>query len=46
MIPATGKSVRVPLGIMFEVERGKIIETREYWDVLGMLTQLGVTTQD
>ncbi len=46
VIPATGKSVRVPLGIMFEVEGGKIIETREYWDVLGMLTQLGVTTQD
>ncbi|MFQ5908274.1 MAG: ester cyclase [Thermoplasmata archaeon] len=46
VIPATGKSVRVPLGIMFEVEGGKITETREYWDVLGMLTQLGVTTQE
>ncbi len=46
VIPATGKTVRVPLGIMFEVEGGKITETREYWDVLGMLTQLGVATQD
>ncbi len=46
VIPATGKSVRVPLGIVFEVEGGKMTETREYWDVLGLLTQLGVTPQE
>jgi steroid delta-isomerase-like uncharacterized protein len=41
-IPATGQAVRV-LGIwIHRFDDGKIVETWNYWDTLGMLQQLGV----
>lgn len=41
-IPPTGKSVRVDAISIHRVTGGKIAETWEVWDTLGLLQQLGV----
>ena len=42
MIPATNKAVRLPGSVVFKVEGGKITEAHEYYDILGMMAQLGL----
>jgi len=41
-IAPTGKSVKVPGIMIFRIADGKIAETWDVWDALGMLQQLGV----
>ena len=41
-IPATGKKVRLEAVQVVTVAGGKVTETRHYFDLLGMLQQLGV----
>ena len=41
-IPATGRRVAFPAVQVVEVAGGKIRETRHYFDLMGMLQQLGV----
>ncbi|MFQ5986202.1 MAG: ester cyclase [Thermoplasmata archaeon] len=41
-IPATNKAVRLPLCFVFKVEGGKTTELRRYYDLLGLMTQLGL----
>ncbi|HZR13663.1 MAG TPA: ester cyclase [Acidimicrobiia bacterium] len=40
-IPATGKSVRVDAITIHRMRDGKIAETWEVWDTLGLLQQIG-----
>jgi steroid delta-isomerase-like uncharacterized protein len=41
-IPATGKKIRVDAIAIHRVAGGKIAETWEVWDTLGLLQQIGV----
>jgi steroid delta-isomerase-like uncharacterized protein len=41
-IPPTGKSIRVDAITIHTVKDGKITRSREVWDTLGFLQQLGV----
>ena len=41
-IPATGRRVTFPAVQIVEVAGGKVRETRHYFDLMGMLQQLGV----
>lgn len=41
-IPATGRHVEVPYVGVFQVRDGKIVAERSYFDVLGIMTQLGL----
>lgn len=41
-IPATGRSVRVPLCLVVRMEDGKAVEVYEYNDQLGFVAQLGL----
>lgn len=41
-IPATGKSIRVDAITIHRMAEGKIAETWEVWDTLGLLQQVGV----
>ena len=41
-IGPTNKSFRHRLCIVYRLERGKIAEFRLYWDVLGVMAQLGL----
>ena len=41
-IPATGKSATVKAVQVVRVENGKAKETRHYFDLMGMMAQLGV----
>ncbi|MHA2009404.1 MAG: ester cyclase [Promethearchaeota archaeon] len=41
-IPATNKSIRVPMCLVFKIKDGKFIEIREYMDQLGLISQLGL----
>lgn len=41
-IPATGRSIRVPLCLVVRIEDGKAVEVYEYNDQLGFLAQLGL----
>ncbi|MEE9173351.1 MAG: ester cyclase [Thermoplasmata archaeon] len=41
-IPATNKTTRDPVAVVFKFEGGQITEAHEYRDVLGMMTQLGL----
>lgn len=40
-IPPSGKQVSVPAALVMEVEGDKIKATRHYFDLLGMMTQIG-----
>src|SRR2546425_8194953 len=40
-IPATNKSIRLPYAFIAKVEGGKFAETHLYFDVAGMVAQLG-----
>ncbi|HZD12590.1 MAG TPA: ester cyclase, partial [Candidatus Binatus sp.] len=42
MIPPTGKSFKIPSSIICHVENGLITEVRIYFDVLGLMGQLGL----
>jgi predicted ester cyclase len=41
-IPPTGKSFKIPSSIIARVESGRIGEVRLYYDVLGLMGQLGL----
>ena len=41
-IPATGKSFKIPSSIIARVQDGRIGEVRIYFDVLGLMGQLGL----
>jgi steroid delta-isomerase-like uncharacterized protein len=41
-IPATGRRIEVRFGMVFRVEGGQIAESREYYDAMTFLTQLGL----
>ena len=41
-IPPTGKSFKIPSSIICKVEDGRIGEIRIYFDVLGLMAQLGL----
>lgn len=41
-IPATNKSVRIPLCVVYDIEKDKIKSARIYFEVPALLTQLGV----
>lgn len=41
-IPASGKSVRVPLCVVYQVENDKITQGRVYFQMASLLRQLGV----
>ncbi|MCZ7553132.1 MAG: ester cyclase [Anaerolineales bacterium] len=41
-VPATGKNVRVPLAVVYDLENGKIKRGRIYFEVPALLQQLGV----
>ncbi|MHA1885197.1 MAG: ester cyclase [Promethearchaeota archaeon] len=41
-IPATGKSIRVPMCLVARIYDGKITELHDYHDQLGFLAQLGL----
>ena len=41
-IPASGKDVKVPLCVTYELENDKIKRARVYWMVPALLTQLGI----
>lgn len=42
MVPATGKSFRLPYADVFEIKNGKIAKHRTYFDQMGFLGQLGL----
>ncbi len=44
MIPATDKPVRIQEAIVFKLEGGEITEVHEYYDLYGMMVQLGLTS--
>jgi len=41
-IPATGKRISIPYADVFEVENGKVVSHRLYFDQMTLMTQLGV----
>ncbi len=41
-IPATNKTARFPVAVVFKFEGGQITEAHEYRDVLGLMAQLGL----
>lgn len=42
ILPATGRSIHVPICFVVRIEDGKAVEVYEYNDQLGFLTQLGL----
>src|SRR5947208_13816619 len=44
-IPATNKSVRMPVAMIAKLEGGKFAEINLYFDQAGLMTQLGLTPQ-
>jgi steroid delta-isomerase-like uncharacterized protein len=44
-IPATNKQIRLPYAFIAKVEAGKFAETNLYFDVAGMMAQLGLAPQ-
>ncbi|HEY5928222.1 MAG TPA: ester cyclase [Kofleriaceae bacterium] len=44
MLPPTRRRGRLNALILFTVKQGKIVESRNYFDMLTMLSQLGVST--
>ncbi len=43
-ISATNKPFQVPVAMLYRIQGGKIAEGRDYYDWLGLITQLGVST--
>ena len=41
-IPATGKDVRVPLSVVYDLEDGKITRGRVYFEMPALFQQLGI----
>ena len=41
-IPATGKEVRVPLCVVYDLEAGQILRGRVYFEMPALLAQLGI----
>jgi len=41
-IPATGKTFKIPSSIICRVEEGRIGKVRIYFDVLGLMAQIGL----
>jgi steroid delta-isomerase-like uncharacterized protein len=41
-IPATGKGMKVVACSVVEVREGRIVEERDYYDTLALMTQLGI----
>jgi steroid delta-isomerase-like uncharacterized protein len=41
-IPATGKRIELRVANIVEIREGKVYREREYFDVMSMMTQLGV----
>jgi len=41
-VPATGKDVRVPLSVVYDIENGKIKRGRIYFEMPALFQQLGV----
>ena len=41
-VPPTGKSFKIPSSIVAKIENGRIGEVRIYFDVLGLMSQLGL----
>jgi steroid delta-isomerase-like uncharacterized protein len=41
-LPATGKKIELTGHMMFRILDGKIVEAHGYWDMLGLLQQLGI----
>jgi steroid delta-isomerase-like uncharacterized protein len=44
-IPPTGRSVTFPFAAWARVENGKIVRFRGYWDVAGLMQQLGAAPE-
>lgn len=44
-IPATNKSVRVPIALVARLEGGKFAEINAYYDQMGLMAQLGLLPQ-
>ena len=42
MIPATNKPIRVKEAVVFKLDGGEIAEVHEYYDLAGMMGQLGL----
>jgi len=42
MVPATNRSFRIPDCTVFKLEGGKVTEVHGYFDLLGMMAQLGL----
>jgi steroid delta-isomerase-like uncharacterized protein len=40
-VPATGRSVRVPLAVAYDLRDGKIVEGRVYFEIPAFLAQVG-----
>lgn len=41
-VPATHKSLRMPYVVVYKFEGGEITERHQYFDLLGMMAQLGL----
>ena len=41
-IPATNKSVRLPMVAVYQFKEGQILAAHEYWDQVAFMTQLGL----
>ncbi|MCC7357835.1 MAG: ester cyclase [Anaerolineales bacterium] len=41
-VPATGKDVRVPLAVVYDLENGKITRGRIYFEMPALFQQLGI----
>ncbi len=44
-IPPTNRTVRLPYALIAKLEGGKFAETNVYFDLMGMMTQLGLMQQ-
>ena len=42
-LPPTGRSVEIPMVDLWQFEDGKVVSGRSYFDMAGMMTQLGLS---
>ena len=45
-IPATGRTIETPACQVMRIENGKLVEAHHYFDLLGMMEQLGTISAD